>query len=63
MADHHDDELASTTTEGFKVGEKKTLDEYNQLGTWVELQFIGNVYPSVISQLTVYSFPRNRQGR
>ncbi|KAJ5213658.1 hypothetical protein N7449_000827 [Penicillium cf. viridicatum] len=31
MADHHDDELASTTTEGFKVGEKKTLDEYNQL--------------------------------
>lgn len=37
MADHHDDELASTATEGFKVGEKKTLDEYNQLGMLIEL--------------------------
>lgn len=43
MADHHDDELASTTTEGFKVGEKKTLDEYNQLGMLIQLQFIGNI--------------------
>lgn len=31
MTDHEDD-LAATRTEGFKVGEKKTLDEYNQLG-------------------------------
>ncbi|CAI7603255.1 unnamed protein product [Penicillium bialowiezense] len=30
MADHADD-LAATKTEGFKVGEKKTLEEYNQL--------------------------------
>lgn len=43
MADHHDDELASTTTEGFKVGEKKTLDEYKELGTLSDLQCIGNV--------------------
>jgi Rho GDP-dissociation inhibitor len=43
MADHHDDELAATTTEGFKVGEKKTLDEYNQLGMSIQSQFIGNI--------------------
>lgn len=32
MADHHDDDLAATKTEGFKVGEKKTLEEYQKLG-------------------------------
>lgn len=31
MADH-DDDLAPTQTAGFKVGEKKTLEEYQQLG-------------------------------
>ena len=30
MADH--DDLHAETTEGFKVGEKKTIDEYQQLG-------------------------------
>ncbi|KAL1303577.1 hypothetical protein AAFC00_006944 [Neodothiora populina] len=30
-ADHHDDELVPEQTEGFKVGEKKTIDEYQQL--------------------------------
>ncbi|KAJ5782909.1 RHO protein GDP dissociation inhibitor [Penicillium paradoxum] len=30
MTDHEED-LAATRTEGFRVGEKKTLDEYNQL--------------------------------
>ncbi|KAH8705505.1 rho-gdp dissociation inhibitor [Talaromyces proteolyticus] len=30
MADH-DDELATSKTEGFKVGEKKTLEEYKNL--------------------------------
>jgi len=32
MADHHEDDLKPDQTEGFKVGEKKTLDEYHQLG-------------------------------
>lgn len=32
MADHHDD-LAAEKTEGFKVGQKKTLQEYQELGT------------------------------
>lgn len=30
MADHED--LAANKTEGFKIGEKKTLQEYQQLG-------------------------------
>jgi hypothetical protein len=33
MADHPtDDELKPEATEGFKVGEKKTIDEYHNLG-------------------------------
>jgi Rho GDP-dissociation inhibitor len=32
MADHHDDDLATSKTQGFKVGEKKTLQEYQELG-------------------------------
>jgi hypothetical protein len=32
MADHADD-LHPEQTEGFKVGEKKTIDEYQKLGT------------------------------
>lgn len=31
MTDH--DDLHAEPTEGFKVGEKKTIDEYQQLGT------------------------------
>ena len=27
-----DDELAPTQTEGYKVGEKKTVEEYSKLG-------------------------------
>ena len=32
-----EDELQPEQTEGFKVGEKKTLDEYQKLGTYVYL--------------------------
>ena len=32
MASHPEDELAAEQTEGFRVGEKKTIDEYQQLG-------------------------------
>ncbi|PGH01786.1 hypothetical protein AJ79_07834 [Helicocarpus griseus UAMH5409] len=31
MTNEHDDELAASKTAGFKVGEKKTLEEYQQL--------------------------------
>lgn len=34
MADRHDDDLAASKTEGFKVGEKKTLQEYQELGEY-----------------------------
>jgi Rho GDP-dissociation inhibitor len=35
MAEHiKEDELQPEKTEGFKVGEKKTLDEYEKLGTY-----------------------------
>ena len=36
MADHNDD-LTATKTEGFKVGEKKTLQEYQELGKYLHL--------------------------
>jgi Rho GDP-dissociation inhibitor len=32
MAGDHDDDLTVEHTEGFKVGEKKTMEEYHQLG-------------------------------
>lgn len=32
MTHDHDDELQPEHTEGFKVGEKKTIDEYQKLG-------------------------------
>ena len=32
MADHTEDELAAQKTAGFNVGEKKTLEEYKNLG-------------------------------
>lgn len=31
MSEHHEDELAAAKTEGFKVGEKKTIEEYTKL--------------------------------
>lgn len=31
MSDHHDDELAPTQTTGYKPGEKKSLQEYQNL--------------------------------
>ena len=63
MTDHEDD-LTTTQTEGFKVGEKKTLDEYNQLGKLILTPFSGQIPQStMISQLTVVFAPRIRQGR
>lgn len=33
----HDDELSTNQTEGFKVGEKKTIEEYKNLGKDVDI--------------------------
>lgn len=32
MASHGDEDLVASATAGFKVGEKKTLEEYAKLG-------------------------------
>lgn len=41
MADKpHEDELAVDKTEGFKLGEKKTIDEYQQLGVLHTFSFV-----------------------
>lgn len=40
MADHADD-LHAEQTEGFKVGEKKTIDEYQNLGKELLLSLRG----------------------
>jgi len=32
MASHGDDDLVASKTEGYKVGEKKTVEEYAMLG-------------------------------
>jgi hypothetical protein len=39
MADH-DEDLVASKTEGFKLGEKKTIAEYNELGMWASLSSI-----------------------
>ena len=58
MVDQHDD-LHAEQTEGFKVGEKKTLDEYQNLGEQLHLRppkFNGGL--STTALLTL----RDRQG-
>jgi len=32
MASHGDDDLVASKTEGYKIGEKKTVEEYAKLG-------------------------------
>jgi hypothetical protein len=34
-----EDDLNATKTEGYKVGEKKTLEEYQKLGKYIFLQW------------------------
>lgn len=39
MATQGEDDLQASTTEGFKVGEKKTVEEYAKLGECMKLRF------------------------
>jgi hypothetical protein len=39
----HDDDLVASKTEGFKVGEKKTIEEYTKLGM---LRLYALLFPS-----------------
>lgn len=46
MVTNAEDDLAPTETEGFKVGEKKTVEEYQKLGE-LQLNSCTVVLPSV----------------
>jgi hypothetical protein len=35
MSEHHSDDEHHEEHDSFKVGEKKTIDQYAQLGTWL----------------------------
>lgn len=61
MTDHHDDDLAAQKTEGFKVGEKKTLQEYQELGKSCSPIAL-SAPPPLTPALTPIS-SRSRQGR
>lgn len=39
MPTQGEDDLQASTTEGFKVGEKKTVEEYAKLGECMKLRF------------------------
>ena len=39
MASHGEDDLVASKTEGFKVGEKKTVEEYAKLGETLYFHF------------------------
>lgn len=54
MADHNDD-LTATKTEGFKVGEKKTIEEYKQLGMFMPVNCRTCIYGHILSPLTYAS--------
>lgn len=44
---NNDQDLLPEQTEGFKVGEKKTMDEYHKLGTF----FFAFMLHQIVSQL------------
>ncbi|THV49158.1 hypothetical protein BGAL_0208g00090 [Botrytis galanthina] len=57
MADQQENELLPETTDGFKVGEKKTLDEYSKMAN-----ASGNVLDLVGVESTPPAVPRSRSG-
>ena len=62
MADKpHEDELAVDKTEGFKLGEKKTIDEYQQLGMIQQLSLSLSVSLSLSLSLFRISWPYLQQ--
>ena len=57
MASAAEDDLQASKTEGFKVGEKKTLEEYSKLGTHITLLVaflqLCNVFSCFLEKKTV----------
>jgi hypothetical protein len=44
----HDDDLAPTKTEGYKIGEKKTIEEYQKLGAAHNLLISSLIQPPLL---------------
>ena len=60
MASNIDDDLAPTRTEGFKLGEKKTVEEYAKLGTSFHVlikAIIATLTTQELLRCSVLSFP------
>jgi hypothetical protein len=53
MASHADDELKASTTEGYKAGEKKTLDEYKNLGEYWHKTSSDSPNPAMIALVAI----------
>lgn len=56
MADH-EDELATTRTDGFKVGEKKTVEEYQKLGQYSPGEAQDGCLPAAVPPYTMLQSP------
>lgn len=57
MADH-EDELATTRTDGFKVGEKKTVEEYQKLGQYSHGEARDGCLPAAVPPYTMLQGPQ-----
>lgn len=62
MVDHHEDDLTASKTEGFKVGEKKTLQEYQDLGKFYSKGFTFpiHVHPTSLPDDVLTPSPQTR---
>jgi hypothetical protein len=49
-----DEDLLPEQTEGFKVGEKKTIDEYHKLGMWY--LFSKSLFVEFVMRVAVFTF-------
>ena len=59
MANQGEDDLQASTTEGFKVGEKKTVEEYAKLGQCMKLSFrTTDLHPLSLSALNIPVAPQ-----
>lgn len=62
MVDHHEDDLTASKTEGFKVGEKKTLQEYQELGESC-IPMVHSIQPNIHRAPLLIFFPPSPQTR
>lgn len=58
MATQGEDDLQASTTEGFKVGEKKTVEEYAKLGECMKLKFSNDRPSSALTSAINFRSPQ-----